>query len=335
MNNRRTNIRATSKDVAKLAGVSQSTVSRVFNKTGNRVVKEEIEKKVLQIAKEIGYKPNIIARGLVSKKTNLIGIVVGNPIGPFYSDIIINLVLNIQKMGDQSIVFTLEKELDFESIVEKVQQYQIDGVVITSSAISEEILDVFIEKDIGIVLLNMKTKMKKISSVYIDNIEAGRMVAKMFIEKNLKKVAFVNYKNERVVIKERQIGFYSELKKQRDVEIREFICDYSYDEGYTIGKEILKIAPKIQGVFCVSDIMAIGIIDAIKHESDLRIPEDIAIVGFDDIKQASWKSYNLTSVKQPVEELVKETVKILFEGMDNEKVIEKEIKPKVIIRKST
>lgn len=331
------NKRVTSKDVAKLAGVSQSTVSRVFNPNSDREVKENIKKVVLEAGKKLGYKPNIIARGLVSKKTNMIGIVVANPIGPFYSKIITELTSKLQQKEAQPLIFTLEEQEDIKKIIDKVLQYQVDGVIITSSALSEKMADECIENSLPTVLFNVYQKYNKISCIYSDNIESGRIVAKFLVDTGHRNIAHVTYKKPAFTIIERKVGFYEELKKHGIEYIIEENCDYTYEAGYEVGLRLIQRKNIPDGVFCVSDVIAMGVIDAIKNESNLRIPEDIAIIGFDDIPQASWKSYNLTTIHQPVELLIDKSVEALFKLINEsnmEEIIEK-VSTKIVARKST
>ena len=329
--------RITSKDVAKLAGVSQSTVSRVLNPSSDREVKEDIKAKVLYAADKLGYKPNIIARSLVSRKTNIVGVVIADPIGPFYSKIITLLTSKLQERGAQPLFFTLESGFDIRSIMDKVMQYQLDGVIITSSVASSEESIKYIRNKMPIVLFNMKNEGKNVSSVYSDNIEAGELVAKLLVNTGHKRITFVTYHKQVKTTIDRQNGFYRQLQENEITDIKEEKCDYSYEDGYKLGQKMIFKEEIPDAIFCVSDLIAMGIIDAIKRESNLKIPQDVSIVGFDDIPQASWKAYELTTIHQPINRLVKKTVDVLFDLLNNpesENVNEK-VSPNLVIRKST
>lgn len=340
MNNKKITSKITSKDVANLAGVSQSTVSRVFNPNSNRNVKEEIKIKVKDAAQKLGYKPNILARSLVSKKTNMIGVVVANPIGPFYSQIIIDLTSKLQDNGAQPLFFILKDRLNIQKIMDKVFQYQVDGVIITSSALlSSYIADELIKNKLPTVLFNINIKNSKISSIYTDNIKAGKLVANLLLDKGHKNILYVNYENNAIAVENRKKGFYQIIKDNSMLNIEEVNCDYSYEQGYEIGLKILNKKNIPDAIFCVSDLTAMGIMDAIKHNSKLNIPNDISIIGFDNIPQASWKAYEITTVHQPTTELINRTIEVLFELINNKdgkyKYIEEKISPTLIIRKST
>lgn len=329
------NKRVTSKDVAKLAGVSQSTVSRVFNPNSNREVNEDIREKVLNAGRKLGYKPNIIARGLVSKKTNMVGVVVANPIGPFYSKIITELTYKLQENGAQPLIFTLEGQEDIQKIMDKVEQYQVDGVIITSSALCTKVADECAGKSLPTVLFNIYQQ--NMNCVFSDNRESGAKVARLLAETGHKNIAYISYTKQVNSVVEKKKGFYDELKKHKIEYIIEESCDYTYEDGYKVGLNLLNRETIPDAVFCVSDVIAMGIIDSIKDNSSLNIPQDISIVGFDDIPQSSWRSYDLTTIRQPVELLIDKSVDALFKliNKENTEIISEKIDTEIIIRNST
>lgn len=327
----------TSRDVARLAGVSQSSVSRVFNPNSERNVKPEIREKVLKAAKKLGYRPNYIARSMVSKNTGIIGLVVAQPIGPFYNEIITKIVLELQFNGYQCLVFIQESEENIDTIIEKVLQYQVDGLIITSSALSKEIMQLCLGNEIPFILFNRLIKEFNISSVYCDNKEAGRKVAKLFINLGFKRIANITYKKDSAITMERKEGFCSELKENGITNVTEIPSDYSYDSGYKIALEVLSKPDKPEGVFFASDLIAIGFMDAARNKFGMKIPEDISLVGFDDIEMASWKSYNLTTISQPIDKLANNTVDVLLKLIKtgNQKSIIKSIDTELILRGTT
>ncbi|SKA92864.1 transcriptional regulator, LacI family [Caloramator quimbayensis] len=326
----------TSKDVAKLAGVSQSSVSRVFNPNSERSVKPEIREKILKAANELGYKPNFIARSMISKRTGIVGLVVGGPIGPFYNKVILNIVVQLQIKGYQCLIFSLDSEHHIDEILEKVLQYQVDGLIITSAALSNDIIKLCIENKTPLILFNRVIKNLDISSVYCDHNEAGRMVGEFFANLGFKNIVNITYKKNTTMTAERKTGFYNALYERGINNILEISSDYTYDSGYKAAVELLK-KKRPEAVFCSSDLIAMGFMDAARYEFGLNIPEDISIVGFDDIEMASWHSYNLTTVSQPVQTLAHSTVEVLIrlieEGLD--KPIYKKINTNLIIRGTT
>jgi DNA-binding LacI/PurR family transcriptional regulator len=307
----------TSMDVAKLAGVSQSSVSRVLNADSSREVKDKTREKVLAAAKELGYKPNIIARSMISRKTDIIGVVIGNPVGPFYSKIMMNLMTKIQEQGKQCLMFTVEAGEDIDKILQRVLQYQVDGIIITAAALSPEMANLCIQNETPIVLFNRFVADLNISSVYCDNIEAGRIVAKFLWEKGYKNIAYIGYEKDAASEVERKIGFYGKLREYGIYNVPGERADYTYESGYKAAIRLLKQDNPPEAIFCSSDLIAMGAMDAARLEMGLKVPEDVSIIGFDNIPMAGWPSYNLTTVHQPVEELGAETMEILSELIKN------------------
>ncbi|MCB2288615.1 LacI family DNA-binding transcriptional regulator [Clostridium sp. CS001] len=307
----------TSIDVAKLAGVSQSSVSRVLNADSGREVKDNTREKVLEAAKELGYKPNIIARSMISRRTDIIGVVIGNPVGPFYSKIMMELMTKIQEQGKQCLMFTVEAGEDINKILQRVLQYQVDGIIITAAALSPEMANICIQNETPIVLFNRFVPELNISSVYCDNIEAGRIVAEFLWVKGYTNIAYIGYEKDATSEIERKIGFYGKLREYGVYNIPAERANFTYESGYEAAIRLLKQNNSLDAIFCSSDLIAMGAMDAARFELGLKVPEDISIVGFDNVPMAAWPSYDLTTVNQPVEQLVDETIDILTELIEN------------------
>lgn len=337
INRSKSNRVVTSMDVAKLAGVSQTSVSRVFNDDSSRGVKQETREKVLAAAKELGYKPNIIARSMISRKTDIIGLVIGNPVGPFYTKIITSLTAKIQEMGKQCLIFTVDSEQDIDRLLERVLQYQVDGIIITAAALSREMANLCVENDTPIVLFNRFVPGLNASSVYCDNIEAGRAVAEYVAESGHKNIAHITYKKDSSSVLERKFGFYGKLREFGIYSVIEEVADYTYESGYNAALKLLTRENRPDAIFCTSDLMAMGAMDAARFKMGLKIPGDLSIIGFDDIPMASWEAYDLTTINQPVELLVDETVNTLSQLIDNPATgpVSKMLKMKLVKRGST
>lgn len=339
MNEKKThyNKSATSKDVAKLAGVSQSSVSRAFGSANGKGVKPEIRERILQVASEIGYVPNLVARGMISGKTNVIGLIVGDNLGPFYNRIINLFVEKIQEIGKQCLVFKVPRQERIDSIISRVIQFQVEAVIITASAMTKVMAETCEENNIPVILFNRFIPGVKISTVYVDPIEGGGLVAEYLFDKGHRDIGYVQFTKETSEEMEKKIGFYSKLRQHGIHHIQEESADYDYDSGYEVGKRMLQSSNRPTAIFCTSDLIAIGVMDAARFEYQLKVPEDVSIVGYDDISMASWKGYDLTTVRQPLEVLIEKTICILKELLENENCdpIVEMIIPKLIERKST
>lgn len=307
----------TSMDVARIAGVSQTSVSRVFNPHSTRGVGQETKEKIIKVARELGYMPNFIARSMVSRKIGILGVVVGSPMGHFNNKVIWSLLTKFQKDGMQCLIFTVENGQDINIILQRVIQYQVDGIIIMAAALSNEMANLCIENNTPIILFNRFVPGLNASSVYCDNIKAGRIVGSFFGDSEFKKIAHVTYVKDTVSAVEKKIGFYGMLREYGINNIKEYRADYTYEAGRKVGWEILNQGNSPEAIFCTSDMIAMGIMDVARYEVGLKIPQDISIVGFDDIEMASWPSYNLTTVCQPIDLLVNNTIDTLTELINN------------------
>lgn len=325
----------TSRDVAKAAGVSQSTVSRVFNSGNGYGVKPAVRERVLQVAEEIGYRPNLIARGMISGKTNVIGLVVGDSLGPFYNRIINNFAERIQEIGKQCLIFKVPRQEQLDSIIERVVQFQVEAVVITASAMTKVMAEAMLDNDIPVVLFNRFIPGVNISMVYSDPVEGGGIAAEYLYKMGHRNIGYIQFKKETGEELEKKIGFYSKLRQYGIFQLKEEQAGYDYQEGYEAGIRMLTKKERPSAVFCTSDVIALGVMDAARKGLGLRVPEDVAVMGYDDIEMASWKAYELTTIHQSVENLIDKTVGVLKDLLQNEKAVHAEmVKPELIERRS-
>ncbi|MGB5823113.1 MAG: LacI family DNA-binding transcriptional regulator [Proteocatella sp.] len=327
----------TSVDVARLAGVSQSSVSRVFNSDSDREVKANTREKVMEAAEALGYKPNIIARSMISRKTDIIGVVIGNPVGPFYSKIMMNLITKIQEQGKQCLMFTVEAGQDIDIILQRVLQYQVDGIIITAAALSPDMANLCIQNETPIVIFNRFVSGLNVSSVYCDNIEAGRIAAEHLWNKGYRNIGYIGYEKDAASEVERKVGFYGKLRECGVYNVLEDRSDYTYESGYKAALRLLGRENRPDAVFCSSDLIAMGAMDAARYGMGLRVPEDVAIMGFDNIDMSSWPTYDMTTVHQPVDELGEETLRVLGELIKKPGMapINKMLRMELIEREST
>lgn len=328
---------ATSKDVAKLAGISQSTVSRAFNSKDGKGVKPEVKERIMEAAKELGYIPNLVARGMISGKTNVIGLVVGDSLGPFYNRIIDIFVERIQEIGKQCLVFKVPRQEQIDSIISRVIQFQVEAVIITASAMNKVMVEACKSNDIPVILFNRFISGVNISTVYVDPIEGAGLVAEHLYNLGHRNIGYIQFVKETSEELEKKIGFYSKLRQYGIHRMDEETAQYDYNSGYEAGKRMLARENKPTAIFCTSDLIAMGLMDVARLEYNLRIPEDLSVVGYDDISMANWKSYNLTTIRQPIEILIKRTVEILERLLErqNEETFVEMIKPELIERNST
>lgn len=321
------------KDVAKLAGVSQSSVSRVFFEGAS--VSEKTRKKVLAAAEELGYVPNEFARSLITNKTKLIGLVMKGVHNPFYPQVLKEFTAHFKELG-YSILFvhTNHDEIKQEDI-ERLLHYNVAGVIITDATLSLKVIEKFKSNKIPVVLFNRKVERQNFFSVSTNSLMASRQIAEYLIKKGCQDMAYISGGRDTSTSMERERGF-SEILLKHNVPFQVYHSDYSYDGGYKTAKEIVLNGDIPSAIFVANDIMALGVLDALR-EQEISVPSDTKIIGFDNIDMAAWPTYNLTTWEQPISEMVIETVNYIISEIEEytDRIGNIEINGELIERKTT
>jgi DNA-binding LacI/PurR family transcriptional regulator len=333
MTNKKTRTRISSIDVARLSGVSQSAVSRCFTPGASISVKSR--EKVLKAARELNYTPNIIARSLVQKATQIIGIIMTRYKSPFYSRVLGEFILRIQEQGYKTMLLNIGNDESVGGVLSTALQYQVDGLIITSATFSSTMVESCISSQTPVVLFNRYSMHNELSAVYCDGMDGGRKAADLLLPKH-KYFACIKGEEESSTSRDRSHGFIRRLEEKGITKIPFERGDYSYESGYAAAEYLLNKKNPPDAIFCVSDLMAMGAMDAARYKFGLKIPEDISIMGFDNIEMASWSSYDLTTIRQPVTTMVNATIDQLFHSIkDGDETVIRKIKTELIQRSST
>lgn len=311
---------ANSKEVAALAKVSQATVSRVFS--GQTSIKESTRKRVLEAAEALGYRPNAIARSLTMNRSNLVAIVSIDIVNPHYNAMINKVADRIQEIGKEPLFFVSPEEKNLDEILSQVLQYRVDAIIVLSAAISSHMAAECEKIQVPVVVFNKYTVNRNILTVCTDNVQSGWMAANYLHEKGHKNFAFIGSDTFLGTSRERLRGYRDCLSEQGINDCLVQIVPYTYEEGRKAMGAILSENPKIDAVFCAGDIIAIGAVDAAKYEYGLRIPDDIAIIGFDNIDASSWAPYLLTTFEQQIDKMLDTTFSYLNKKLNGEDVSE-------------
>lgn len=296
------------KDVAKLAGVSQSSVSRVYFEGAK--VSEKTRQKVLAAAKELGYRPNEFARSLITNQTKIIGLVMKGVQNPFYPQVLTQFTNSFKQHG-YSILFvhTNSDEIQTEDI-ETLLNYNVAGVVITDATMSLNVAEIFKETQIPLVFFNRKLSRSNFYSVCCNNLNAGRAIAHYLIENGMKGAVYISGNEDTSTSIEREQGF-SEILEEHKVNYTKYASDYTYEGGYKTAQLIGEQGNLPSAFFVANDIMALGVLDALRKQK-VQVPEQVKVIGFDNISMSSWPAYELTTWEQPIEKMVEETVNYLL-----------------------
>jgi DNA-binding LacI/PurR family transcriptional regulator len=319
-------------EVARLAGVSQSAVSRAF--TNGASVSEETKRKVLKAAEELGYRPNALAKAVLSRQSNLIGVVMGEITNPFYPEVLDLLLGALEGRGYRVLLKRLEQGKTADTAIEEVLRYRVRGAIITSSIISDEMARQCGRSSVPIVLFNRHVQYRGVTSVCCDNVDAGRKVANLLLDTGHVRPGFVSGSDEASTNRDRQKGFLDRLAERGVSRIPIGGGEASHTVGYEAAKRLLAMPSRPDALFCASDVLAFGALDAAR-ELGLRVPEDISIVGFDDVPMASWPAFNLTTIRQDRQQMVQEVVEALVGHIEDSAIPTVRLVPGELIMRGT
>lgn len=323
-------------DVAQLAGVSQAAVSRVF--TPGSSVSEETRTKVMAVAEQLGYRPNVIARSLAQNSTNIIGLVVKRFTNPFYAHMIQDFTRALQEQGYWTLVFNIAENQELEEALPTALQYRVDGVIITSATLSSKLAEEFARSGTPVVLFNRYVVDGHTHVVSCDNYEGGRIVADALVDTGHQRFAFIAGEESSSTNRDRETGFTDRLKERGyTLAFRESAGEYSYELGFSAAQRLFQNGATPDAIFCSNDLIAMGALDFVRNKLNIKVPDQLSIVGFDDIPSASWLSYDLTTVRQPFGILVENTIQVLMDAINTPtaEVTKRVISPTLIFRGSS
>jgi DNA-binding LacI/PurR family transcriptional regulator len=326
--------RATSYDVAAAADVSQSTVSRAFSGSGK--VSSEVLERIQDAARKLGYRPSELARTLISRKSNMVGLVMGNTNNPFYPAVMSEFTQELQKIGRRVLLFSVPAGQDVDAVLPEVLQYHVAGVIIASATISSKMARMLKSEGTPTLVFNRAIYQGSVNSVCCANEPAARLVAQRLLKAGHKRFAMVGGQADTSTHIERRRAFAETLAHAGIDSFDEDSGLNSYEGGYAAGLRLLKKKRRPDAIFCVCDIAALGLLEAARHELGLDVPGDVSIVGFDDIPEASWPSYSLTTVRQPVKKMVAESLSLLLGQIDGKEPARKTVRipGELIVRSS-
>jgi len=325
-------------DVAKMAGVGLGTVSRVLNNSDH--ISPKTREKVLAAIKELNYKPHAFARGLAKQKTNIISIIVPFFTGYFYIELLKGIQKSITKYEYDLVLYNVEQNSRLNSVLDKVLNSKlVDGVILISMSLTDNYAIEFNKQNLPIVLVD--SFHSSMDSFFIENKKGAYAATKHLIDLGHKRVGMIDAQLKSTPAKIRLEGYKSALK-DKDIPFDKkylVISDsdeksdgFSREAGYSAMKKLLMLGEeRPTAVFVSSDIQAVGAMKAIR-EHKLTVPDDIAIIGFDDIEFS--EAIGLSTMKQPMFEMGKMAVEILLQRISGQisGVFHKKFIPELIIR---
>jgi LacI family transcriptional regulator len=295
-------VRSNIKDVAKLAGVSIATVSRVFNE--GSVVRPTTRQRVLDVAAKLKYTPSAAARGLIMKRTEAIGLLLPDLHGEFFSEIIRGADAAAQGHQYHLIVSSSHNDPSEIAAALRFMRGRVDGLVIMSPQVHSDLLLANLPKSLPVVLLNCRIESTAYDTIIVDGFRGARQMVSHLVALGHRRIAIIKGEETNREAQERLRGYRAALAAvgiPREP-ASEFDGDFTESSGYEAALRILTAHPRPTAVFASNDAMAIGAIGAF-HERGLEIPEQISVCGFDDIPIAKYLRPALTSVHVPIRDL--------------------------------
>ncbi|MGQ7845759.1 LacI family DNA-binding transcriptional regulator [Granulosicoccus sp. 3-233] len=307
----------TSSQVARLAGVSQSAVSRVF--TPGASVSPKTADKVRAAANELGYRPNVLARSLITGKSRIIGLVVSYLNNQFYPEVLEKLSNGLQAKGYHVLVFMAAQTAgNIDEVLEEILDYQADGIVLASVAMSSELALRSHAAGVPVVLFNRTQDNDLLSSITADNVAGGRKVADHLVQAGYQRIAYIAGWEGASTQRDRETGFREGLAAAGVQLFAREEGDFHFEQAKLAARRMFSVDDRPDAVFVCNDHMAFAVMDVLRDEMQLRVPEDVAVVGYDDVPAAAWGAYKLTTVRQPANRMVEETITTLLTQIEHD-----------------
>ncbi len=300
----------TSSQVAAHAGVSQSAVSRTF--TPGASISPGTRARVLAAARELGYRPNAIARSLITNRSRIVAVVMAYLENLFYPDVLEQLGRRLAAENYHMLLFTSALDGDSDPVFDQLMQYRVDGIVLASTSLSSPLSEECAAAGIPVVLFNRTTEKNAGSSVTTRNREGGRLVADFLVAGGHKSFGYISGTESSSTNRDRLLGFREGLAAAGFDRLEERRGNFNRTEAEAAARELLSLKRRPQAIFVANDHMAVAVMDVARHEFGLAIPDDLSIVGYDDVGPARWPSYDITTVTQPIVPMVEATIDILM-----------------------
>lgn len=303
----------TAADVAQAAGVSRAAVSRAFRQDG--ALAPDKRARIIAIAKELGYvSPADRAVGRLTNGT--ITLVVADLENPFYPAAANALSHAIHATGRRLVLHSVPPNEDVDSVLRQVLDYRSEAAIVLSSLMSSRLARECRSRKMPVILFNRIQPDARMTAVTCDNYGGGRLVAEQFLASGRKRIAMIGGTRNTSTHLERRRGFRDRLE-EAGVRLSAELCgEYRYDIAYEAARTMLRAPAPPDAIFCLNDIMAFAALDAAR-EMKVSVPDALAVIGFDDVPMADWPPYRLTTVRQPLNRMIRDTLELIDAQLEN------------------
>lgn len=297
--------------VAQRAGVSRSAVSRTF--TDGASVSEETRRKVMQAAEELGYHVNHLARGLINDRSNIVCLVAADMASPFQARMLEVLSRRLQEVNKVTMVINTSGDND--SVAQALRQtinYRADATVVLSGTPAASLIDTCIANGQHVILINRDDHPDGPDNLMLDSVAAVNEAFFLLQRAGCRKIAVISSQAGTPSIRGREVAFTAAANAAgMEVTITR-AGPTAYQSGVEAARQLFARPDQPDGAFCVTDLLACGFMDAARYEFGMRIPDDLCVVGHDDIEQAGWESFNLTTFRQPIDQMAEQISTLLL-----------------------
>ena len=302
--------RVTSTDVAREAGVSQSAVSRAF--TPGAHISPATRRLVLDAAQRLGYQPNAIARSLVTQRSGIVALIVGELHNPFYPQALSQFAQALEEQGKRALLIIHDARQDVQETLNAARSYQIEAAIVFPTRLNAAppSLGDVARGGVPVLLFNRHLPGQALLSVACDNFAGGRLAAQVLLDSGARRLAFIGGDPETSTHQDRLAGFTERLSEAGLTPVAAPTGAFQYDWGVQATLDLHAAGEAPDAIFGANDIVAIGILDALR-QLGRRVPEDVSVIGFDDIQEAARLAYQLTTIRQPLERMIADALSVL------------------------
>jgi LacI family transcriptional regulator len=326
------------KDIAQAANVSTATVSHVIN--GTRYVSQEVQIRVVDAMERLNYRPSAVARGLRTKRTNTLALIIPDITNPFFTDFTRGFQDAADEKGFLVVLCNTDRLLDREiRFLETMWQQRVDGIILNPSKVTADDLRQIKAARIPVVMIGSQIGLNDFDIVMVDNVRGGEDAVQHLCDLGHKRIGLVSGMRTSSSALLRYQGYCQALQKN-DIPYNEELVaegEFTYDGGCQCMRQLLSLPEPPTAVFAVGDVMALGAKTAIE-EAGLKIPADISLIGFDDIPEVSRTKPALSTITQPKYEMGQVAAEVLFEQMDNDNKLSRRkiiLEHRLVVREST
>jgi DNA-binding LacI/PurR family transcriptional regulator len=302
----------TSYDVARLAGVSQSAVSRCF-KPGASVAPAKRDR-IMAVARELGYAPNAIAQSLITKRSGLVAVLISNLTNLYYPEVLAELSRRLDARGMRVLLFALQAESDVDAMLAEVWRYRVDGIIAAARLLPAQVAAIA-ERGLPLVLYNRISEGEPVASVCCDSVAGETLLIDRLVAAGHRRFGIIAGPADSYVSNER-VGAATARLALHGLEPLLVSGQFDHDSGRAGLEQLLALSGgALDALVAANDLMAIGAIEAARARG-LRVPGDLSVVGFDGVGPAGWDSFRVTTIRQPVQRMTEAAVALLAERIE-------------------